>query len=345
MNVLLSSAGRRSYLVHYFRAALGGNGSVFAANSVADTPAMLVADGSFVVPPVADGAEGRRYLDAMLGLCRAHDVALLLSLHDLEAPILANNKSRFESIGTTVVISSPAVIRTCLDKYQTYEFCVGADVTTPRTCLDLTDAERALSSGELTFPLVVKPRYGFGSAHIQFCDDLDELRFFHEYLSRHVAAVDVDGFGERAAGQLIIQEKVAGVEYGLDIVNDLVGRFAACFVKRKFRMRSGETDEAETIQDPMLERLGREISEKLKHVGLLDADIVVTGNQAYLLEMNPRFGGQYPFSHAAGANVPAAIVAWKRGERPDSNWLTIRPGVRSVKDIAILTVAAGATRA
>jgi carbamoyl-phosphate synthase large subunit len=58
MNVLLSSAGRRSYLVHYFRDALRGTGAVFAANCVPDTPAMLVADRAFVVPAVADGAEG-----------------------------------------------------------------------------------------------------------------------------------------------------------------------------------------------------------------------------------------------------------------------------------------------
>jgi carbamoyl-phosphate synthase large subunit len=294
---------------------------------------------------VADGAEGSRYLDAMLGVCREYDVALLLSLHDLEAPILSRNKSSFESIGTTVVVSSPAVIDTCLDKYKSYEFCMAAGLMTPRTYLDRAAAEEAIAAGEVTFPLVIKPRYGLGSAHVQFCDDARELRFFYEYLSRHVPAPEIAGCDGRSASRLIVQERIEGDEYGLDVVNDLSARYAACFVKRKFTMRGGETDEAETVQDSTLEALGRRIAEALGHVGALDTDVLVKGDVAYLLEMNPRFGGGYPFSHAAGANVPAAILAWTRGESPDARWLRIRAGVRSIKDIGILTAERGAARA
>ena len=31
------------------------------------------------------------------------------------------------------------------------------------------------------------------------------------------------------------------------------------------------------------------------------------------LEMNPRFGGGYPFSHTLGANFPLAIIEWCSG--------------------------------
>jgi carbamoyl-phosphate synthase large subunit len=280
----------------------------------------------------------------MLHVCREHDVALLLSLHDLEAPILSRHKASFESIGTTVVISSPAVIDTCLDKYKSYEFCMAAGFMTPRTYPDRAAAEQAIGAGEVTFPLVIKPRYGLGSAHVQFCDDAGELRFFYEYLSRHVPAPEIAGCRGGSANRLIVQERIRGDEYGLDVVNDLSARYAACFGKRKFTMHSGETDEAETVQDSSLEALGRRISEALGHVGVLDADLLVKGNVPYLLDMNPRFGGGYPFSHAAGANVPAAILAWKRGESPDPSWLRIRAGVRSIKDIGILTAERGASR-
>jgi carbamoyl-phosphate synthase large subunit len=47
--------------------------------------------------------------------------------------------------------------------------------------------------------------------------------------------------------------------------------------------------------------------------------------------MNPRFGGGYPFSHVAGANLPAALIAWVKGETPDTSWLKVNKGVRSSK--------------
>lgn len=34
MNILLTSAGRRTYLVEYFKKALGGQGKVYASNSI-----------------------------------------------------------------------------------------------------------------------------------------------------------------------------------------------------------------------------------------------------------------------------------------------------------------------
>jgi len=51
----------------------------------------------------------------------------------------------------------------------------------------------------------------------------------------------------------------------------------------------------------------------------------------YVLEMNPRFGGGYPFSHMAGANLPAALVAWADGGTIDEDWLRVRPNVVASK--------------
>jgi carbamoyl-phosphate synthase large subunit len=50
---------------------------------------------------------------------------------------------------------------------------------------------------------------------------------------------------------------------------------------------------------------------------LLDCDFFVTGDGIYVLDLNPRLGGGYPFAHLAGADYPAALVAWARGEAPD----------------------------
>ena len=44
MNILFTCAGRRNYLLEYFKEATGGKGSVIAADMSRSAPAMAVAD-------------------------------------------------------------------------------------------------------------------------------------------------------------------------------------------------------------------------------------------------------------------------------------------------------------
>ena len=53
MNVLFTCAGRRNYLIDYFRVALGGRGLIFAADSSSEAPTLQEADRAFVMPLVS----------------------------------------------------------------------------------------------------------------------------------------------------------------------------------------------------------------------------------------------------------------------------------------------------
>jgi carbamoyl-phosphate synthase large subunit len=132
---------------------------------------------------------------------------------------------------------------------------------------------------------------------------------------------------------VLIQEKLSGQEYGLDVINDLQGNYIATFVKKKIAMRSGETDVAMTVADRDLDALGQAIAQKLRHIANLDMDVFLTEKGEYILDMNPRFGGGYPFSHLAGANLPGAIIAWLKHESADPSYFEIEPNVIGCKGI------------
>ena len=55
----------------------------------------------------------------------------------------------------------------------------------------------------------------------------------------------------------------------------------------------------------------------MKHIANLDCDVLEKDGIYYVLELNPRFGGGFPFSYEAGVNMPKAIIQWIKGEEVD----------------------------
>jgi carbamoyl-phosphate synthase large subunit len=328
MNVLLTCAGRRNYLIKAFQEALQGKGRVIAADSQPEAPALQEADRGFALPPV----HHPEYAQELLQLCRDQQIGLVVPLNDLELPRLAQLAEQLREIGTRAVISSPSVIDCCGDKLATFQFLRAQGIPTPGTFLDVPSALAELEQGKLAWPLIVKPRWGSGSIGIELAHDPEELLLAYRFAGKSVRNSCLMQISQTDPQQcLLIQERIAGQEYGLDIINDLAGRYVTTFIKRKLSMRAGETDRAITIHDPQLEALGEQIGQALGHVGNLDCDVILGNDGPQVLELNPRFGGSYPFSHLAGANLPAALLAWARGETPRPEWLRVRENITSAK--------------
>ena len=328
MNVLLTCAGRRNYLVECFRTALGGRGLVLACDSSGSAPALAEADRSYVVPTIGRS----EYYDTLLSICRDQQVGLLVSVYDLELRELARRAPRFQAGGTLVAISAPETIALCHDKWTTYRFLRSCNIATPATYVSLEAARRALQQNLLSYPLVLKPRWGTSSIGLMYAENERELTLAYAWGRLQVSrSIITQMSGENASDDLVIQECIQGQEYGMDIVNDFEGRHRAVIARRKLAMRAGNTDRAITVSDPLLERIGMLIGEQLQHFGSVDCDVIVRDDECHVLDINPRLGGGYPFSHMAGANLPAALIAWACGEEPDPAWLRARPGVLVAK--------------
>lgn len=334
MNILLTSAGRRTYLVDYFKTSLGGKGLVHASNSIF-SPALCKADKYVITPIVYDDS----YIDFLLRYVEKHDISIIISLFDIDLPILAQSKGLFKEKGVEIIVSDFEVTQICNDKWKTNNFLVKNGFETPQTFIDIPEAKKALSIGNLNFPLIVKPRWGMGSVGIYKIENEIELEVFHNKVKNEIensylkyeSRLDINK-------AILIQEYLSGQEYGLDIFNDLKGNYIRTFVKRKLAMRSGETDSAVTEDNTQLRELGKKISEKLKHIANLDVDCFIVNNKTYVLEMNCRFGGGYPFTHLAGVNLPKVILDLFNNEKIDPKYLDIKYGIEMVKDIQPIIV-------
>ena len=313
MNILFTCAGRRTYLLKYFKENLVHGDKVVATDMQLSAPALQVADVKLQVPAVYDP----EYVNITLDICREQKIDALLSLNDLELPILAENKARFEEQGVKVIVSSPEVIDIAFDKYKTALWVESLGLVAPKTYVRLKDVKRALATGEIEFPLFMKPRWGSGSIGLESITDMEELDIYYNLLMKKVkkTILATASVGDE---YIMIQEKLTGSEFGLDIMNDLNGKNVGVSVKQKLAMRAGETDKAVTVDIPEVREMGCKIGEALGHIGNLDVDIMQRADGAYcVLELNPRFGGGFPFSYEAGVNMPKAIIQWIKGEEVD----------------------------
>lgn len=310
MNILFTCAGRRTYLLKYFKEQLGHGDKIIGADMQLTAPALSAADVRVVVPAVYD----EHYIDALIKICKEHNVDILISLNDLELPILAKNKGLFTQIGVTPVVSDPEVIDICFDKLRTSEFITSLGLNTPKTYANIDAALRAIKSGELHFPVVLKPRWGSASIGIEFVDNEKDLRIIYDLIKRKILRGILGEVSQHDKNFILIQEKITGKEYGLDVMNDLNGRNVGVAVKEKLAMRAGETDKAVTVDSSDLRYIGEVIGKNLRHIGNLDCDILEMDDKYYVLELNPRFGGGFPFSYEAGVNLPKAIIEWAQGK-------------------------------
>ena len=94
MNILLTSVGRRAYMVKYFKEAVGARGEIHVVNSDDKTVAFRYADKASVCPLIYDDS----YIPFLLEYCEINKIDAVISLFDIDLLVLAKNKARFEAI-------------------------------------------------------------------------------------------------------------------------------------------------------------------------------------------------------------------------------------------------------
>jgi carbamoyl-phosphate synthase large subunit len=334
MNVLLTCSGRRNYLVQFFKdAVVDKQGKVYAMNSTENATSMAVADKAIVSPPVYSDS----YIDFLLSTCKRYDIKLVVPLFDLELQILAENRNYFEQEGINVIVSDLNVIDICNDKLKTNQFSESLNLKPLFTTSDIDEVREKIQNKTIQYPLYVKPRWGMGSIGIYIAENDAELLVLQKIVKRVIKQSYLNHYKDLDfQNSVIFQEFASGYEYGLDIINDFNGSYVTSFVKRKISMRFGETDISITENVRELQQIAEKIGENLNHIGILDADIFWDGENVQLIDMNARFGGGYPFSHLAGANIPRSYIHWANNQHHFDKDLQIKYGVKGLKGIHMM---------
>lgn len=329
MNILLTSVGRRSYLIKYFKAVLKRKGQVHASNSVF-TIALQEADEFFISPLIYS----KNYIEVLVNYCLKKKIKAIISVFDIDLLVLSKAKQYIESKDIKLLLSEEYVVKICNDKWETYQFLKENDLNAPKTFKDIKLVLKAIEEKELEYPIIIKPRWGMASRAIYIAENEEELIVFYNKSLDQVQNSYLKYESDLTPNEpILFQEFLKGQEYGLDIINDLGGNFVCVLPKSKLQMRAGETDLGRTTSPLKFERIAKKLSDLLKHEVIISVDCFVVDGEINILEINCRISGHYPLSHLAGTDLPKQIIEWLEGNPTNMDNFKFEEGVYFTKDL------------
>lgn len=289
VNILILSCGTRNLLVRYFKDKANGFHKVIGTDCSTYAPALYETDAHYIVPRMTEPS----YLDTILEICHKEAVAAVLPLQEDELYLIASNRKLFTDAGIIPIVSAPESVELCRDKYAFYQYLKQNSLPAIPTCNSFEAFQKESEAGSMSMPVFIKPTRGCGSIGIQKVEQAGLLEALCHY--------QTDSY--------IIQNFVSGEEFGADIYIDLITKKpVTVFVKKKLRMRAGETEKSVSYKDKQLFELIEKTLSPLNLTGPVDMDIFCIDGQYYISEINPRFGGGYPHAYNCGVNFPRLIA-------------------------------------
>lgn len=291
MKILFTSVGRRVELMQAFRKAaeeLGADLTIIGADITETAPALYFCDERRIVCRIKEPG----YISELLSICEEEQVDCLIPTIDTDLMLLAENKEKFERIGTKVLISAVDKVRLCRDKRFTADYFISLGLKSPLPVDSVEDYR-------LGFPAFIKPKDGSSSIDAYRVNSEEDLR---------ACAGKVNDY--------IIQPFISGREFTIDIFCDYEGNPVFITPRERLAVRAGEVLQTRICQDETMIREMKTLIRDYKPCGQITVQLIKeqeTGEN-YYIEINPRFGGGAPLSIKAGADSAKAVIQMLLGE-------------------------------
>jgi len=297
INILILSAGRRVELVQSFQKAaktLNIRSNVVAGDCSETAPAIYFADRKAILPRINED----NYIDEIINVCKREDIKLVIPTIDTDLLLLSEERDRIESeSGAVVLIASTEVISICRDKINTQKFLEENGFKIPKMY-----SEEELDSGELEFPLFIKPKSGSSSINTFKVNNVEELATYRSLIK-----------------EPIVQDFMEGKEFTVDVFLDFDGNLITVVPRLRMATRSGEISKGKIIRDREIIEDIKRLVKLLKPIGHITVQLMKTNKGIEYIEINPRFGGGAPMSIQSGADSCENLYRLLTGEKLEYN--------------------------
>jgi len=229
-----------------------------------------------VLTPAASNSD---YGDIISKICQENNIDYYFPGTDVEL-LKASDCSYelFHKHQTETVVCPKGVIEIADDKYHTYKFLVNNGFDAPVTSLPY---DTDLNS--LQYPVIIKPRIGFGSIGVYKVNNDQEAKTAIESVVNPVIQQYLEG-DEYTCTIVVVKDKVSDV---LCLKRDL---------------RSGDTYRAFPEKNYAIESYVKAVAVKLGIYGSCNFQLRLHNGVPKLFEINSRFSGTTPFCAQLGFN-------------------------------------------
>jgi carbamoyl-phosphate synthase large subunit len=262
---------------------------IIGADMSPNAPGLYRSDNGILIP----SASSPDYVDNLIKLCKQREIKAIYVGSDDELLTIARAQTQIEreSSAKALVAGSLDLISKARDKWKTFEFCQINDMPHAASALPSNREEFAREFG---FPLVVKPREGYGSVHFNIAKNKEEMDY-----SIHAI--------ESAGWHAIIQEFLAGEEFTTGVTIDTSGKKIMSSISIKKIIKHGQTYKAFVDDFSLIRESAEKFASKLGANGAINIQSKLKGDKPVIFEVNPRFSASCPIRAVAGINEPDIV--------------------------------------
>ena len=247
-------------------------------------------DDGILVPPCS----ALNFIDVLIENARQQNIDAIYVGSDEELLIIGNSARRIEDETKAKVISCPPkVLITSRDKWKTFEFLKSNNLPYAASSLP-EDGESFIQ--EHGFPLVVKPREGYGSLHFYLVNNKDEMGYANSKI-------------EKAGWRPLLQEYLNGsnIEFTSGVTIDRFGKYVLSSISIQKTIKSGQTYKALIDDFENIRKAAEEVALRLGARGAINIQARIKEGIPKTFEVNPRFSATCPMRSAAGVNEPDIV--------------------------------------
>lgn len=257
-----------------------GIGKVYVGNINRIFPASVFSENIIVTPDFYGKRTSSKedYLDFLFNFVVVKKIDILISCSIFEIQLLSENREKFKNLGCRIIIEKTSNIQIFYDKLETINYLRSNNLAALNT-EEIIEQKNILKLPNVTFPFLIKPRFGYGSNGIAIIKNVEEFLCWTKFVNPKYKPYIAQTFLEECYE-----------EYSCTCTFKSNGEVKDLMVIARKKIETVTTKAEYTVDIESIEPIMKEIIFKFSGMYVLNFQFKMIGNTPFIFEINPRFG-------------------------------------------------------